>query len=155
MSAKAAEVQIPEPPQIKLVGHPGIPESIRDAWRSTYAHEYGRGLTLAINEFKAGNNVPVDPEKCAAYCLSHIRRETLSDLHQAARIEANKVLSVTAPRSYAEAMALPDWQLLRREKRADDATGGSRLFGVTIDGKKFSFPVPTGQTTGQSARAAS
>lgn len=55
---------------------------------------------------------------------------------QRALTEANRVLRVAAPASYAEAKRLADWQVIRREE------AGGKLKGVTIDGKKFSFDVP-------------
>ena len=144
MADKAQAFKIPEPPQITHPGHPGIPENIREEWRRLYAQEYERGFAKAAKKVEAEiGRVPLDPVKRAAYIASFVPARTLSSLHQAARIEANKLLSVPAPQSYAEAIALPQWQLLVRRERdaAGDATG-RRLTGVTIDGNKFSFAVP-------------
>jgi hypothetical protein len=55
---------------------------------------------------------------------------------QAALREANRILRVAAPASYAEAKRLADWQVIRRFEE------GGVLKGVTIDGKKFRFDAP-------------
>lgn len=50
--------------------------------------------------------------------------------------KANAVLSVPEVHSYAEAKALADWQVVLREE------AGGVLKVVTIDARKYSFPVP-------------
>jgi hypothetical protein len=50
--------------------------------------------------------------------------------------EANRVFRVPELKSYRAAMDLEPWQVLHRK---EDAT---QLKVVTIDGKKYSFPVP-------------
>jgi len=75
--------------------------------------------------------------------------------HQAARREANRLLRVPVPKSYADAMKLEKWQILKREtvsaeKLASeghdvDPTAGDHIKVVTIDGKKHVFQVPAGK----------
>ena len=55
---------------------------------------------------------------------------------QAAMREANRVLKVPELTSYEDAIALPDWKVIKRE------VIGADLKVVTIDGKKYAFPVP-------------
>jgi hypothetical protein len=153
MADKTQAVKVPEPPQITLPGHPGIPQSVRDEWKRVYGRSLERGVAQATEEVVASGRfeaairaervmrLPKGPEEMAAYCLHLIPAQKLSRLHQAARIEANKLLSVTAPESYANAMALPQWWLLARGEKSTGETG-RRLVVVTIDGKKLSFPVP-------------
>lgn len=53
---------------------------------------------------------------------------------------ANQLLSVPAPESAKDIDKLEDWQVLVRGERA--ATDGSKLrHCVTIDGRKYSFPI--------------
>jgi len=55
---------------------------------------------------------------------------------QTALREANRMLRVPEPKSYEEAMALPDWQVVKREVE------GAALKLVTSDGRKYVFPAP-------------
>src|SRR6266852_3375972 len=50
--------------------------------------------------------------------------------------EANRIFSVDEPANYKDAMALADWQVLYRAER------DGHLKVVTIDAKKYSFPIP-------------
>jgi hypothetical protein len=50
--------------------------------------------------------------------------------------EANRLFAVDEPENYDQAMAIEDWKVLHRQQM------GSLLKLVTIDGKKYSFPVP-------------
>lgn len=64
-----------------------------------------------------------------------------SDRKQQALREANRVLRVPEVEKYDDAMALKEFQVARRED-----VGGT-LKVVTIDGKKYSFPVPPEKQT--------
>jgi hypothetical protein len=55
---------------------------------------------------------------------------------QAALREANRLLRVPEPKSHADAVALADWHVMHREEK------DGHLRVVTIEGKKFKFPVP-------------
>ncbi len=59
---------------------------------------------------------------------------------QAARREANRILRISKPTSYSGAMALENWQVVKRA--VEDNAGVPTLKVVTIDGGKYSFPVP-------------
>lgn len=55
---------------------------------------------------------------------------------QAAEREANRIFRVDELLSYKDAMALENWKVLHRR----EVNGELKI--VTIDGRKFSFPVP-------------
>lgn len=55
---------------------------------------------------------------------------------QVALGEANRIFRLDAPVDYDDAMDLAPWQVIKREAREGE------LKVVTIDGQKFSFPVP-------------
>jgi hypothetical protein len=61
-----------------------------------------------------------------------------SDRRQGALREANRLLRVPEVESYQEAQRLAEWQVVHREVR------DGQLKVVTIDGHKYSFPVPAG-----------
>jgi hypothetical protein len=127
-----------EPPPMKVAAHlafgPGnsrIPEDVQGEWRRIYRAAFDEAA-----KNRCGDHDPMTP-------------------HQVARCKANEqVLRVRHPRTYEEAMALPEWQLLRRRVRTtvetvfDGATKTNtevithELCGITIDGKRFCFPVP-------------
>ena len=146
-----APMNVPEPPQIKLPGHRGIPAEVREQWRQLYAKEFEGGFARAARKAEAeAPRLPIDAEKRDAYVLGLIPARTLTRLRQAAEREANKLLSVPAPEGYTEALALPEWQVLTRreksvEKSVDDESATRVLLVVTIDGRKFRFPVPAEQ----------
>src|SRR6266404_924705 len=50
--------------------------------------------------------------------------------------EANRLLAVDEPESYEEAMAIEEWKCLHRKPF------GNELKLVTINGRKYSFPIP-------------
>jgi len=50
--------------------------------------------------------------------------------------EANRLFAVYEPESYEEAMAIESWKVLHRDEF------GTELRVVTIDGKKYRFPLP-------------
>jgi hypothetical protein len=50
--------------------------------------------------------------------------------------EANRVFWIDEITTYEGAIALQDWQLMHRSER------GGHLKIVTIEGKKYSFPIP-------------
>ena len=114
---------VPEPPEIRYPGHPGIPEEVQEAWRQTYARELKRQLSAAG---------AVEPGP------AH---------HQAAHVEASKThLSVDHPETYEEALALPRWKYLAPPREVPEldgngnATGRNVLRGLTIDGKALRGP---------------
>lgn len=81
-------------------------------------------------------------------------------LHQTARREANRLLRVPVPKSYADAMKMERWQYLDRKTiGADRVTAlgyepqgpGEHLALVTIDGKKHFFAAPESRSTGRAA----
>jgi hypothetical protein len=55
---------------------------------------------------------------------------------QTALREANRTLRVPKLESYEDAMELPEWKVIKRQ------AVGTELKVVTIDGKKYTFPVP-------------
>lgn len=57
--------------------------------------------------------------------------------------EANRVFRVEEPTGYDDAMALEEWQFLLRAEK------GGQLKLVTIDGKKYSFPIPAAKAQAQ------
>lgn len=71
-----------------------------------------------------------------------------SDRKQQALREANRVLRVPEVEDYDDAMALKDFQVASR------ADVGGTLKVVTIDGKKYSFPVPPVKSSPPSGTAA-
>jgi hypothetical protein len=87
-----------------------MPPAMQKKWKATYAE--------AFEEAKASG------------------QGAESDWHQAARCEANRLLKVPVPKTYEDAMALPDWQCVLRK------TEGGVLKLVTIDGRKYTFDVP-------------
>jgi len=62
---------------------------------------------------------------------------------QTALREANRLLRVPEPRSHKDAMALEGWHVAHREEK------DGHLRVVTIDGKKFRFPVPGKELPGK------
>jgi len=50
--------------------------------------------------------------------------------------EANRLFAVDEPENYEQAMAIENWKVLHREPF------GQELRLVTIDGKKYRFPLP-------------
>src|SRR5438067_1344197 len=72
--------------------------------------------------------------------------------HQAARREANRLMRVPVPKSYADAVKMEKWQFLKRETVSAEALAaqghevdpgaGPHLKVVTIDGKKHIFQIP-------------
>ena len=50
--------------------------------------------------------------------------------------EANRLFAVDEPENYEQAMAIESWKVLHREPF------GNVLKVVTIDGKKYAFPLP-------------
>src|SRR5712691_12684746 len=50
--------------------------------------------------------------------------------------EANRLFAVDEPENYEQAMAIESWKVLHREPF------GKELKLVTIDGKKYRFPIP-------------
>jgi hypothetical protein len=50
--------------------------------------------------------------------------------------EANRLFAVDEPETYEQAMAIEPWKCLHRQ------VFGNVLKVVTIDGKKYSFPIP-------------
>jgi hypothetical protein len=62
-----------------------------------------------------------------------------SQAHAAALKEANKLLAVPTPTSAADIEKLEAWQVVKRGPRLID--GKEHLSCITIDGKKFAFPV--------------
>ncbi len=59
--------------------------------------------------------------------------------------EANRLFAVDEPENYEQAMAIEGWKVLHR-----GASGGV-LKLVTIDGKKYSFPVPAPESEKKAA----
>lgn len=153
---KSQLLQVPEPPA-------GTPESIRQEWKRVYGEELQRGIAPAIRAFEAsalfeealraerGLPLRLSPNERAAWSLSHLPTRAVNSLHNAARMEANKLLKVSPPANYAEALALAGWQVLVREEREVVEKGATirKLVGVTIEGAKFSFPVSTEQAATQ------
>lgn len=153
--AKTSQVlEVPDPPV-------GTPESIRAEWKRVYGEKLRRGIAPAIKEFEDSPGFveaaraerkkrpldPLDPKQRAELSLSYLPARAVSNVHNAARMEANKLLKVSPPANYAEALALADWQVLVREEREVVEKGAAirKLVGVTIEGAKFNFPVSTEQ----------
>ncbi len=121
MKAEQIKVDIPHLPRHHH-SLQDIPPAIRDQW----AKAYERAFRAAI---EAREDFP----------------------NQVALGEANKVLAVQEPTSYADAIALPKWQLMKREERIyaelpdhlkRRAQGAEKyLHIVTTDGKEHVFPI--------------
>jgi hypothetical protein len=112
----AASGAVPEPPGI-FGGLAPLPESVKKQWREVYAKAFSQAKLDSPNEPTV-----------------HAQR---------ARKTANRLLEVEKPTSYAEAMAMPDWQVFKRERR------NGQLVLVTIEARgadagesKFFFDVP-------------
>jgi len=95
----------------------GLPESKKREWRDSYARAFKQ----------AQIDRPEDPLE---------QRAT-------ATREANRIFRVGEVASYEQAMALPDWQVHINgdgTRARFERNGELRL--VTIDGRKFAFPIP-------------
>lgn len=92
---------------------PAAPEILPDALKEKFAQAYVSAYKKAAQDGSQSD----------------------ADRKQSAMREANRILEVEEPTSAEEAEKLPKWQVLRRE------VVGGQLKVVTIDGKKFSFPV--------------
>jgi hypothetical protein len=118
---------VPEPPEIRYPGHPGMSADVQDAWRQTYARE----LKRLLGGQQAGDaEIQPTPQQ-----------------HQAALCEANKLhISVEHPETCEEAHALPRWKYLVPPHAEDEKdgngnlTGRKLLRGLTIDGKALRGP---------------
>jgi len=83
---------------------PGIlPAALQEKWRATYEK------TFTQSESDSPNEPGVHP--------------------QIALRAANALLAFDKPKSYAEAMAMPDWQIVKREER------DGKLIVVTIEAR--------------------
>lgn len=111
------EEMIPEPPPVMSALAP-VPAQIREKWRKIYAD-------------KLKEELDDEPDREVA-----MRRENVERRHWKALRQANKLFEVPDCASHKDAMALEDWQVIVREVR------GSELVVVTIDAKKYRFPVP-------------
>ena len=87
-----------------------LPSNLQEQWKKTYTDRFA----------EAKDNEQSD-----------------AAAHQSARCEANRVLKVKAPESYAEAKRMPSWQIHGELIEKDGV-----LRGVTIDGKKFKHAAP-------------
>jgi hypothetical protein len=113
----STEITIPTPPA-------GLPPELQEKWKKLYIAGY--------RESQESRGSKLAPDRMAL--LEH---------HHAGLREANRIQHVDMPQTYEEAIALQGWQLLTRKVVPANVTGrGDELAGVTIDGKKFSFPVP-------------
>lgn len=92
-----------------------LPAEIKDKWTARYK----KSLEQAKQDY------PDNPSR---------QRQT-------ANREANALLKIAAPQSAADIDALERWQVIQRGSRNLD--GKSIRFCVTIDGRKYSFPVQT------------
>lgn len=106
MEVRGRNVEVPAAPSL-------LPDELKAKWTRDYEEAYQEAA-----ESVADANF--DEIECRA----------------AASRVANKVLRVRAPRSYAEAEAIPSWQIHARKREA------GLLTIVTIDGKKYRFDVP-------------
>src|SRR5690348_12378461 len=66
-----------------------------------------------------------------------------SSQRAAALKSANALLSVSAPKSASDVDKLAPWQVLVRETRVVKKTGEQVRVCVTVDGRKYSFPLET------------
>ncbi len=60
--------------------------------------------------------------------------------------EANRLFAVDEPENYEQAMGIENWKVLHRQP------SGGVLKLVTIDGKKYSFPIPPPEPEKKSAK---
>ncbi|HKW74848.1 MAG TPA: hypothetical protein VJN64_04925 [Terriglobales bacterium] len=111
------QVQVPDP-------HPALPVDVQQAWKKTY--------TYSFRELKRDKPQSGD-DQCHRYALR----------------AANKSLRVIEPKSYEDAIGLEKWQVIHREYHeekpfaTENGTGAALVLKVvTMDGKKFAFPVP-------------
>ena len=96
---------------------PGLPESKKQEWRDDYARAFKQAQV----------DHPEDPLEQRATAVR----------------EANRIFRVGEVASYEQAMALPDWQVhINGDGTRARFKRGDELKLVTIDGKKFSFPIP-------------
>src|SRR5579872_5643028 len=92
-------IEIPAPPE-----HYGalaeIPSEVRERWKARYAEVIG--------------------DACEEYeeMQQQLTPEILQGIARNALREANRLLRVSEPQSYADACALPDWQVMKREELA-------------------------------------
>lgn len=116
---------VPDPPEIRYEGHPGVPEAVREAWRQTYARSLRQ--QFAERGVQGGEPGPIH--------------------HQNAAVEANKAhFNFDHPETYEEAKALPAWKWLKAPREVPEldgngnATGRKVLRGLTIHGKALRGP---------------
>lgn len=126
------KVHIPDPPQ-HTHALTNVPRDVQLQWKSAYEKAY-------LSAVKSGEEFP----------------------HSVATSAANRLLDVKQPRSHEEALAIPDWQVMKREeidyanlplhgrialRDAGVTTTDSKiLFVCTTDGKQHFFPLPGKKT---------
>ncbi len=111
------KINVPAVPELQ-----GLPESKKQEWRDGYARAFKQAQV----------DHPEDPLEQRATAVR----------------EANRIFRVGEVASYEQAMALPDWQVHINgdgTRARFERNGELRL--VTIDGGKFSFPIPRKSTT--------
>lgn len=128
--AEEKKYKVPDPPE-----HVGaladVPEDVQAKWKKAYAEAYE----------SAGGTEGVDESTAKALGLR----------------EANRLIRVKEPKSYEDAVAVPDWQVMKREelsykdlpvhaqrevKSAGGSKSGTYLRLYTTDGKEHFFAVP-------------
>lgn len=114
--------------ELTIPNPPGsLPDAVQEKWKKAYAAAFAQ----------AKNDEPDGPE---------------SAWRHVANREANKVLRFIDPSNYDEAMALEDWQVIRREEQK--TASGVVLKVVTRHGRGFSFPVPPKKATAKNGNGA-
>lgn len=121
MKAEPIKVDIPHLPRHHQ-SLQAIPLAIRDQWAKAYERAF-RSAVESREEFP--NSVALS--------------------------EANKLLAVPEPKNYSDAIALPKWQLMKREERIYAElpdhlkrrvqSAERYLHIVTTDGKEHVFPI--------------
>ncbi|GEM_PF-1386249 len=138
MAEEKQKLEVPNPPE-----HAGalaeIPDEIVEKWKKVYAETYG-----ASGDDDQGDD---------------------STRKAAALREANRLIRVKTPKSYEDAAAIPDWQLMLKEevnydslpkhakdevKAAKGRKSGAYLRVYTTDGKEHFFPKPEAKASKES-----